>query len=53
MDSQTEEKKSFMWIYIGVAVFYAAMISVYGVVVHNATEDGAISDVQPNPDLVA
>ena len=36
-----EEKKSFLWIYVGVAVFYAIMIVVYGVVVHNATEDGA------------
>ena len=27
------------------------MITIYGVVVHNATDDGAISDVAPNPDI--
>ena len=44
MDSQhqQEEKKSFALIYILVAVFYAAMAVVYGVVVHTATEDGAL-----------
>ena len=46
MEGMQEEKKSFMWIYIGVAVFYAIMITVYGVVVHQATLDGA-QDVAP------
>ena len=50
MINPNEEIKSFKWIYIGVAVFYAVMISVYGVVVHNATEDGA-QIVMPNPDI--
>ena len=40
-EGQPEAKKSFAWIYISVAVFYAVMITVYGIVVHKATEDGA------------
>ena len=41
IEGQPEAKKSFAWIYITVAVFYAIMITVYGIVVHAATEDGA------------
>ena len=51
MINPDEPKKSFKWVYIGVAVWYAVMITIYGVVVHNATEDGAIIDVTPNPDI--
>ena len=36
-----EEKKSFWYIYAAVAVAYVILIIVYGVVVHNATENGA------------
>ena len=50
MINPNEEIKSFKWVYIGVAVFYAIMISVYGVVVHAATEDGA-QDIACNPDI--
>ena len=39
---ESEPKKSFALIYILVIVFYAAMAIVYGIVVHNATEDGAL-----------
>ena len=38
---QTEEKKSFALIYVIVVVIYAAAGATFGVVVHNATEDGA------------
>ena len=46
MQNLNEPKKNYMWIYIAVAVFYAAMIVVYSIVVHNATENGA-QDVAP------
>ena len=46
MQNLNEPKKNYMWIYIVVAVFYAAMIVVYSLVVHNATENGA-QDVLP------
>ena len=36
-----EEKKSFLWVYLCVAVCYIACIIAYGFVVHNATEAGA------------
>ena len=44
---QQEEKKSFKLIYGLVILFYAIMITVFGIVVHNATEDGA-QDVVPD-----
>ena len=41
METLEEKKKSFWQVYTVVSVFYVIMIIVYGVVVHNATEDGA------------
>ena len=41
MEHSPEPKKSFALIYISVAVLYAIMITVYSVVVHKATLDGA------------
>ena len=50
MINPNEEIKSFKWIYIAVAAWYVTMITIYGVVVHSATEDGA-QIVAANPDI--
>ena len=43
-----EEKKSFALIYIIVAVFYAVMITVYGVVVHKYKVDDDALNIPPS-----
>ena len=49
MDGQVEKKKSFWLVYTLVAVYYIAMIITYGLVVHHAAENGAITEVECNP----
>ena len=41
LENKEENKKSFLLIYILVALFYVAMIITYGFVVHWATDNGA------------
>ena len=45
---KAEEKKSFWIIYTVVAVFYAIMITVYSLVVHNYTVNYQADIVEPN-----
>ena len=45
MQLDDEPKKNYYLVYGAVAVMYTIMIIVYAVVVHNATENGAATDV--------
>ena len=46
MQLDDEPKKNYYLVYGAVALMYAIMITVYAIVVHNATENGAATNVK-------